>query len=288
MALWITARVVEWNDPARGGTAYQIVREGSRPLKYRRKRDADPPHRRGTVTFGPSAPLLDMNNRTARALSLTSTRPKRRRRCQRPGSVRSHYDPLVPVAASPGGVNLNPPAVAGEESRLEFYAFDASYIDRLRSGDTQVEGHFVDYFSELIRLKLRSRLNSREAIEDVRQETFVRVLVLIRGEGGLRQPDRLGPFVNSVCNHVLQEHYRSRKRTEATIDDETEATVAGREPSALRLLEAKDTERVVRRILNELPERDRRLLQSVLLDERDKDEGRAAFGISRERLSVRG
>jgi RNA polymerase sigma-70 factor (ECF subfamily) len=200
--------------------------------------------------------------------------------------LRSHYDPLVPVAASLGGVNLNPPAVAGEESRLEFFAFDASYIDRLRSGDTEVEGHFVDYFSELIRLKLRSRLNSREAIEDVRQETFVRVLVLIRGEGGLRQPDRLGPFVNSVCNHVLQEHYRSKKRTEATIDDETEATVAGREPSALRLLEAKDTERVVRQILNELPERDRRLLQSVLLDERDKDEVCKEFGITREYLRV--
>ena len=169
---------------------------------------------------------------------------------------------------------------------MEFFAFDASYIDRLRSGDTQVEGHFVDYFSELIRLKLRSRLNSREAIEDVRQETFVRVLVLLRGEGGLRQPDRLGPFVNSVCNHVLQEHYRSRKRTEAIIDDETEATVAGREPSALRLLEAKDTERVVRQILNELPERDRRLLQSVLLDERDKDEVCKEFGITREYLRV--
>ena len=200
--------------------------------------------------------------------------------------MRSHYDQAGPKAGSPGGVNLNPPAVAGEESRLEFFAFDASYIDMLRSGDPQVEGHFVDYFSELIRLKLRSRLNSREAIEDVRQETFVRVLVLIRGEGGLRQPDRLGPFVNSVCNHVLQEHYRSRKRTEATIDDETESTVAGREPSALRLLEAKDTERVVRQILNELPERDRRLLQSVLLDERDKDEVCKEFGITREYLRV--
>ena len=79
---------------------------------------------------------------------------------------------------------------------------------------------------------------------------------------------------------MLQEHYRSKKRTEATIDDETEATIAGREPSALRLLEAKDTERVVRQILKELPERDRRLLQSVLLEERDKDEVCAEFGIA--------
>jgi RNA polymerase sigma-70 factor (ECF subfamily) len=177
-------------------------------------------------------------------------------------------------------------AVATGEQDLEFFAFDASYVEKLRAGDAHIEGHFVNYFSELIRLKLRSRLNSKEAIEDVRQETFMRVLTLLRGKGGLRQPDRFGSFVNSVCNHVLFEYYRSQKRTEATIDDEVEAAIAGREPSALSLLEAKDTERVVRQILNQLPERDRRLLQSVLLEERNKDEVCAEFGITREYLRV--
>jgi RNA polymerase sigma-70 factor, ECF subfamily len=180
---------------------------------------------------------------------------------------------------------MNPLAVATGEPGLEFFAFDTSYVEKLRVGDAHIEGHFVNYFSELIRLKLRSRLNSKEAIEDVRQETFMRVLTLLRGKGGLRQPDRLGPFVNSVCNHVLFEHYRSQKRTEATIDDEVEATIAGREPSALSLLEAKDTERVVRQILNQLPERHRLLLQ-LLLEERNKDEVCAEFGITREYLRV--
>jgi RNA polymerase sigma-70 factor (ECF subfamily) len=181
---------------------------------------------------------------------------------------------------------MNVLAVAAGEQGLEFFTFDASYVEKLRAGDAHIEGHFVNYFSELIRLKLRSRLNSKEAIEDVRQETFMRVLTLLRGKGGLRQPDRLGPFVNSVCNHVLFEHYRSQKRTEVTIDDEVEATIARREPSALSLLEAKDTERVVRQILNQLPERDRRLLQSVLLEERNKDEVCAEVGITREYLRV--
>ena len=178
---------------------------------------------------------------------------------------------------------MNALAVATREQGVEFFAFDASYVEKLRAGDAHIEGHFVNYFSELIRLKLRSRLNSKDAIEDVRQETFMRVLTLLRGKGGLRQPDRLGSFVNSVCNHVLFEHYRSQKRTEATID---EATIAGREPSALSLLEAKDTERVVRQILNQLPERDRHLLQSVLLEERNKDEVCVEFGITREYLRV--
>ena len=227
-----------------------------------------------------------MDNRPSLAPVRLVKRPAHLGRCKGLSPLRPNHAPIVLLAGSPGSVNLNPPAFAGEESRLEFFAFDASYVERLRSGDAHIEGHFVSYFSELIRLKLRSRLNSKEAIEDVRQETFMRVLALLRGEAGLRQPDRLGSFVNSVCNHVLQEHYRSKKRLEATIDDETEATVAGREPSALRLLEAKDTERVVRQILNELPERDRRLLQSVLLEERDKDEVCAEFGISREYLRV--
>jgi RNA polymerase sigma-70 factor (ECF subfamily) len=169
---------------------------------------------------------------------------------------------------------------------LQFYAFDASYVDRLRSGDVSTEEHFVGYFSELIWLKLRFRLSSKEAMEDVRQETFARVLRLLRSEGGIRQPDRLGAFVNSICNHVLLEHYRSKSKNESTIDDEAETVFVNREPSALNLLETKDTERVVRRILNELTERDRRLLEAVLLEERDKDEVCAELGVTREYLRV--
>jgi RNA polymerase sigma-70 factor, ECF subfamily len=225
-----------------------------------------------------------MSNRTALAPGSGGRQSERPGRGKNYRLARSSHGPTPFLVGSPGGVNWN--AVAAEEPGLEFFAFDASYVDRLRSGDAHIEGHFVSYFSELIRLKLRSRLASKEAIEDVRQETFMRVLVLLRGEGGLRQPDRLGPFVNSVCNHVLLEHYRSKKRVEASIDEEAGATIVGHEPSALSILETKDTERVVRQILNELTERDRRLLQSVLLDERDKDEVCAEFGISREYLRV--
>ena len=169
---------------------------------------------------------------------------------------------------------------------MQFFAFDAAYLERLRSGDARTEEHFVSYFGELIQLKLRSRLNSREAIEDVRQETFVRVLVLVRSADGLREPDRLGAFVNSVCNHVLLEHYRSKGKTESFLDSDTEATLVNHAPSALSLLETKDAQRIVRQILKELTDKDRQLLQSVLLEERDKDEVCAELGITRDYLRV--
>ena len=169
---------------------------------------------------------------------------------------------------------------------MQFFAFDAAYLERLRSGDARTEEHFVRYFGELIHLKLRSRLSSREAIEDVRQETFVRVLGLVRSPNGLREPDRLGAFVNSVCNHVLLEHYRSKNKTESFLDSDAEATLVNHDPSALSLLETKDAQRIVQQILKELTDRDRMLLQSVLLEERDKDEVCNEFGITRDYLRV--
>ena len=79
-----------------------------------------------------------------------------------------------------------------EGARLQFTAFDASYLERLQRGDAGTERHFASYFGELIRLKLRARVRSRDSIEDIRQETFLRVLTLVRAKDGIRQPERLG------------------------------------------------------------------------------------------------
>ena len=73
---------------------------------------------------------------------------------------------------------------------MQFHAFDESYLQRLCAGDFRTEEHFVAYFSELIRLKLRSRVRSPQAIEDIRQETFARIFAMLRREA-VRQPDRL-------------------------------------------------------------------------------------------------
>lgn len=186
----------------------------------------------------------------------------------------------------PASKEVGTAAFARGRQGLQFVAFDDSYLERLRRGDSETEGHFVSYFSELIRLKLRSRLNSKEAIEDVRQETFVRVFSLIRSEGRLRQSDRLGACVNSVCNNVLLEHYRSRSRAESTLSNDADNVFVAPEPSAHRVLEENETKRMVQQILNQLTEKDRRLLQSVLLDERDKDEVCEEFGIKRDYLRV--
>jgi RNA polymerase sigma-70 factor (ECF subfamily) len=181
---------------------------------------------------------------------------------------------------------LNASEVAHGERDLQFAEFDAAYLVRLQARDVGTEAHFVAYFGELIRLKLRARLPSKEAIEDARQETFLRVLALIRSDGGVRQPDRLGALVNSVCNNVLREHYRSKAQRETPMDDEVAGAFVDPEPSALCAIELKETEHLVRQTLSELAERDRGLLRCVMLEDRDKGEICAEFGVTREHLRV--
>jgi RNA polymerase sigma-70 factor (ECF subfamily) len=167
---------------------------------------------------------------------------------------------------------------------LLLQSFDDSYVERLREGDFRTQEHFVAYFTELIHLKLRSRLHSPQAIEDVRQETFARVLAALRG-GKIRQPERLGAFVNSMCNNVLLELYRASARS-TSLEDEEQDDFPTLNIDVLGAIATKRMGEKVREILNELPERDRRLLREVFLEERDKDEVCRDFGVDRDYLRV--
>ena len=168
---------------------------------------------------------------------------------------------------------------------MQFQAFDAPYLERLRAGDFRTQEHFVAYFSELIQLKLRARLRSPQAIEDVRQETFARFFSALRSPEGIRQPERLGAFVNSICNNVLLEQYRASARA-GSLEDETAEELPDPVIDILGAVAARQMEAKVRDILNDLPERDRRILREVFLEERDKDEVCRDFGIDRDYLRV--
>ena len=168
---------------------------------------------------------------------------------------------------------------------MNFVTFDASYVNKLRAGDAPTEHHFISYFSELIRLKLRARLRQPEQIEDVKQETFSRAIALIRSDGGLRHAERLGALVNSICNNVLMEQYRSSSRVE-TLEEGVAEQIAETRPNALSMVISDDTRQVVREVLDGLNERDRGVLRAVFLEDRDKDEVCSELGVDRDYLRV--
>jgi RNA polymerase sigma-70 factor, ECF subfamily len=180
---------------------------------------------------------------------------------------------------------LKAEALCFEDDGLQFQKFDDTYLENLRKGDLRTEEHFVNYFSELIHLKLRSRLSSKDAIEDVRQETFARIFVLLRGKEGVRNASALGALVNSICNHVLLEHYRSHSKSDA-MEDASEIDIQAEHTDVLDAMVSQDTQKTVRQILDKLSERDRQLLKRIFLEDCDKDEVCTEFGVDREYLRV--
>ncbi|HWR34849.1 MAG TPA: sigma-70 family RNA polymerase sigma factor [Clostridia bacterium] len=166
---------------------------------------------------------------------------------------------------------------------MVLYTFDEAYVQGLKAGDPAAQQHFVNYFSELLVIKLRARFLSHDLIEDVRQETFVRVLAILKKDRGIDHPERLGAFVNSVCNNVLLEQYRANARTESLEDgdDPPDKTI-----DLDRKLVSDEAKRMVEQILDGLAERDRRVLRAVFLEEQSKDQVCKDFGVDRDYLRV--
>ena len=161
--------------------------------------------------------------------------------------------------------------------------FDRDYLQRLVSADPETERHFTQYFGQLLTLKLRSRLRSAAAVEDVRQETFTRVLQTLKQKGGLETPESLGSFVNSVCNNVLFEQYRSASRTTPLEDEYDPPEIRPGMDDVLLAAENRDT---VRAALSELSQKDQELLRWLFFEERDKDEICRMLNVDRNHLRV--
>jgi RNA polymerase sigma-70 factor (ECF subfamily) len=167
---------------------------------------------------------------------------------------------------------------------LEGQNFNEEYLRRLIDGDETTERHFTTYFSDHLRIKLRSRLRSSQLLEDVRQETFMRVFRGIREARSIEQPEKLGAYVNAVCNNVLLETYRSQNKYQGTAYEMPEQTDDSWQPDEAFVNEERKSQ--VRTMLDELPERERRLLKALFLEDRDKDELCREFGVDREYLRV--
>jgi len=170
-------------------------------------------------------------------------------------------------------------------SREGRFEFDRAYLDRLASGDPETERHFTRYFGDLLSIKLRSRLRSPAQVEDARQETFLRVMKALRQPGGIQSPGGFGAFVNSVCNNVLFEMYRSYSKTTPL---EEEAGAALPDPGIdAEMAVGLDQDRAhVRAIMETLPQKERQLLHWLFFEEADKDEVCRRLGIDRNYLRV--
>ncbi len=165
---------------------------------------------------------------------------------------------------------------------MQFHSFDQEYLRRLAGGDAAVEHHFSSYFGELLSLKLRVRIRSRQLIEDIRQETLLRVLQIVRKKG-VEHPERFGAFVSAVCNNVLLEQVRGEMRHEKT---ESDFEMADERIDLDEPLVTRQRRRQVETILDELPQKDRDILRMFFLEEGDKSDLCKRFDVGEDYLRV--
>jgi len=164
----------------------------------------------------------------------------------------------------------------------QFHSFDQDYLRRLANRDAAVEHHFSSYFEDVLYLKLRSRIRSPQLIEDIRQETLLRVLRVVR-KGGVEHPERFGSFVCGVCNNVMMEMLRGETRHEGP---RCEFELADDRVDLEGPLVTLQRRRQVDSVMAELPERDRELLKVFFLEERDRSEICKRFDVEEDYLRV--
>jgi RNA polymerase sigma-70 factor (ECF subfamily) len=167
---------------------------------------------------------------------------------------------------------------------VEFFAFDKAYVDKLRDGDPETERHFAGYFGRFLRIRMRARRLAPDVIDDALQETLLRVMKTVH-QGGIRRPECFGSFVNSICKNILLEHYRSSVKDQS-MDDVQGLEIADKVLDLDGLLVTQETAKCVRRILEELPQKDRKILRSLFFEDIEKDAICVEFGIERDYLRV--
>jgi RNA polymerase sigma-70 factor, ECF subfamily len=192
----------------------------------------------------------------------------------------------IPACAPTASASATPPGWPRRfgPAHLDKAAFDAEYVRKLIEGDAGVESHFAGYFGALLRIKLRGRLRSDQEVEDLGQETLLRVLVALRRDRRLEQPERLGAFVHAVCNNVLFEFYRRAGRSIPLPEEMPEPPAPGLSADERLIDEERRT--AVRRVVASLPRKDRELLRLLFFEERDKDEICRSMNVTRGYLRV--
>jgi len=158
---------------------------------------------------------------------------------------------------------------------------DAELVARIRRGDTVAETTLYEKYSNRIHYLALRQLRSPADAEDVRAETFLRVLEAIRSDR-LRTPEALASFVWSTAKNVIRECARQHGREHIEIENLEEDEAHSYEPVFLD----PPAIRAVQTVVGRLKPREQAFLRMYYYEELSNEEIAEQLGIKEERLRL--
>jgi RNA polymerase sigma factor (sigma-70 family) len=159
---------------------------------------------------------------------------------------------------------------------------DSELVSNVEQGDKLAEGALYEKYSSRVYFLALGELHSREDAEDVRAETFLRVLQALR-QGQLRKPDSLPSYIVGIALNVIREFTRKKSATEPLDGRDLEA--AG-ERSAESVFLDQETRLAVADVAKRLKPRDREFLRMFYYEELPREEIARVLGVSEERVRL--
>jgi len=176
------------------------------------------------------------------------------------------------------------PTDPAARSHVNRYPFDADYLRRLREGDPATVDHFVSYFRQRLAVKWWKGGVQKSTVEDIVQETAKRVIAKLRSGEGIQSPQSFGAFVFGISNNCMREYRRDIARIDQL--DDTVLDLVSPELNGEQKLVREEIREAVRRTLKLMKPREAQILVAVIIEERDKDEVCAEYGITRANLRL--
>lgn len=159
---------------------------------------------------------------------------------------------------------------------------DGDLVANVRQGDSTAEAALYQKYSGRIYFLALSELHSKTDAEDIRAETFLRVIQALR-QDKLRSPESLPSFIVGISLNIIREHRRLHSKVQQL--DGSELKLVGNQSLESAFLDD-ETSKAIKQTAAKLKPRERDFLRMYYYEELPKDEIARTLGIKEERLRL--
>lgn len=159
---------------------------------------------------------------------------------------------------------------------------DSGFLTGIQQGQAESEAVLYENYSARIYYLALRETKSQQDAEDIRAETFLRVLQAIRRDQ-VRSPEALPGFILGVAKNVIRELYaRRRQMGDAVPAEEADLSI----PSHERTYLDQEVQTAIQRTIERLKPRERQVLRMLFYEELGTEEVARQVAIAPERVRL--